>query len=48
MVKENNKNEWVPNLDLQDVEKRLNLAIELEPNFVQTDRVTVRSAKYKR
>ncbi|KAF8789776.1 Tigger transposable element-derived protein 1 like protein [Argiope bruennichi] len=41
-------NEWVPNLDLQDVKKGLNLAKELELHFIQTDHSTVRSAKFKR
>ncbi|GFQ84146.1 hypothetical protein TNCT_705631 [Trichonephila clavata] len=48
LVNENKENEWVPNLDLQDVKKRPNLAKELEPHFIQTDHSTVRSAKFKR
>ncbi|GFT74795.1 tigger transposable element-derived protein 1 [Nephila pilipes] len=48
LVNENKENEWVPNLDLQDVKKMLNLAKELELHFIQTDHSTVRSAKFKR
>ncbi|CAK9810812.1 Tigger transposable element-derived protein 1 [Anthophora plagiata] len=48
LVNENMENEWVPNLDLQDVKKGLNLAKELELHFIQTDHSTVRSAKFKR
>lgn len=48
LVNENKENEWVPNLDLHDVRKGLNLAKELELHFIQTDRSTVRSAKFKR
>ena len=35
LVNENMENEWVPNLNLQDVKKGLNLAKELELNFIQ-------------
>ncbi|GFT65965.1 hypothetical protein NPIL_578541 [Nephila pilipes] len=48
LVNKNKENEWVPNLDLQDVKKRLNLAKELELHFIQTGHSTVRSAKFKR
>ena len=48
LVNENKENEWVPNLDLQDVKKGLNLAKELKLHFIQTDPSTVRSAKFKR
>lgn len=48
LVNENKENEWVPNVDLQDVKKGLNLAKELELHFIQTDHSTVRSAKFKR
>ncbi|GFQ88497.1 tigger transposable element-derived protein 1 [Trichonephila clavata] len=48
LVNENKENEWVPNLDLQDVKKGLNLAKELELHFIQTDHPTVRRAKFKR
>lgn len=48
LVNENKDNEWVTNLDLHDVKKGLNLAKELEIHFIQTDRSTVRSAKFKR
>ncbi|GFQ97926.1 tigger transposable element-derived protein 1 [Trichonephila clavata] len=48
LVNENKENEWVPNLDLQDAKKGLNLAKELELHFIQTDHSTVRSAKFKR
>lgn len=48
LVNENKENKWVPNLDLQDVKKGLNLAKELELHFIQTDQSTVRSAKFKR
>ncbi|GFR30532.1 hypothetical protein TNCT_245461 [Trichonephila clavata] len=48
LVRENKENEWVPNLDLQDVKKGLNLAKELELHFIQTDHSTVSSAKFKR
>lgn len=38
----------MPNVDLQDVKKGLNLAEELELHFIQTDHSTVRSATFKR
>ncbi|CAK9796364.1 hypothetical protein ANTQUA_LOCUS757 [Anthophora quadrimaculata] len=48
LVNENKENEWVPNLNLQAVKKELNLVKELELHFIETDRSTVRSAKFKR
>jgi hypothetical protein len=48
LVNENKEYEWVPNLDLKDVKKGLNLAKELELHFIQADSSTVRSAKFKR
>ncbi|GFU75444.1 tigger transposable element-derived protein 1 [Trichonephila clavipes] len=48
LVNENKENEWVPNLDLQDVKKGLNLVKELELHFIQVDHSMVRSAKFKR
>ncbi|GFQ79082.1 hypothetical protein TNCT_562611 [Trichonephila clavata] len=47
LVNENKENEWVLNLDLQDVKKGLNLAKELELHFIRTDHSTVRSAKLR-
>ncbi|GFQ85656.1 tigger transposable element-derived protein 1 [Trichonephila clavata] len=48
LVNGNKENEWVLNLDLQDVKKGLNLAKEFELHFIQTDHSTVRSAKFKK
>ncbi|KAI4478905.1 hypothetical protein M0802_014483 [Mischocyttarus mexicanus] len=48
LVNENKEKKWVPNLDLQDVKRGLNLAKKLELHFIQTDQSTVRSAKFKR
>ena len=48
LANETKENEWVPNLNLQDVKKGQNLAKELKLHFIQTDHSTVRSAKFKR
>uniref|UniRef100_A0A1B0BQY3 Uncharacterized protein n=1 Tax=Glossina palpalis gambiensis TaxID=67801 RepID=A0A1B0BQY3_9MUSC len=48
LADENMENEWMPNLNLHDVNNGLSLAKELEFHFTQADRSMVRRANFKK